>query len=56
VFKTSRMNKRADFGGWWYVVGLVLGLIALLLIIWIVIQAKSANSGMFDVLGGLFGM
>ena len=51
------MNNRADssFEGWWYIVALILGLLAIIVIIWIVLQAKGASGGAFDILGGLFG-
>jgi hypothetical protein len=47
-------NKNAEIG-WSFVVKLVLGIILLLALIFVALNAKKGFSGMFATLGNLFG-
>ncbi len=49
-----RKNKNAEIG-WSFVVKLILGLMILLALIFVAVNAKSGFSNMFSKLGSLFG-
>lgn len=50
-------NRVGDvsFEGWWYIVGLVIALMAVVFFIFLVIKGKGVEGGILDRIAALFG-
>ena len=48
--QTLQKNKRADLPGWTYIVGLILGLFAIIFLIWLSIKAGHTSVDQLNIL------